>query len=184
MRLRLIIHHNMKRIRSFFWRQQTKKAQRGFTIVELLIYMGILSVLLVVLVQIFTALVDLRLESEASSGVEQDGRYLLTRMVYDVHRAQSISTPVNLGESGNTLVLSIGGENYQYSLSGTDLIFTTPTESYQVNGYETDVSNVSFRKLGNDTGRHSIQITYTVASKTQSAGGPETKTVTTTVGLR
>ena len=161
-----------------------KPKQQGFTIVELLIYMGILSILLVVLVQIFTALVDLRLESEASSGVEQDGRFVLSRMIYDIHRAQGIAAPVNLGDTGSALDLVIGGQSYQYALQGTDLMLTTPAGVQKVNGYETDVSGLSFKRLGNDTGKHSVQVTYTISSKTQVAGGAQTKTVTTTVGLR
>lgn len=156
---------------------------KGFTLVELIIYMGMMMIILVVLTQIFTSLLDLRLESEASSGVEQDGRFILSRMIYDIHRATSITTPATLGQSTNTLSLVIGGTTYTYALQGSNLTLATSSAQI-VNSFDNNISNLTFRRLGNDTGKHTVQVTYTVTSKTQRAAGPETKTVRTSVGLR
>lgn len=163
--------------------KHNKNTQKGFTLVELIIYMGMMTVILVVLTQIFTSLLDLRLESEASSSVEQDSRFILSRIIYDIHRAQSITSPASLGETSTTLQLGIDGVTHTYSLQGTDLELATAS-AQQVNSHDIEVSNVSFRRLGNTTGKHAIQVTYTVNSKTQRPGGPESKTITTTVGLR
>ena len=49
------------------------KKQKGFSLVELLLYMGLFSILLASLMQLFGAIIAVRLESEATSAVLQDG---------------------------------------------------------------------------------------------------------------
>src|SRR5260221_10945575 len=84
--------------------------QRGFTLMELLLYMGIFSVLLVVLMQLFTSILSLHAESQATSSVDQDGNFALMRLAYDIHRSSSIVTPA-LGASSRTLTLKINTFN-------------------------------------------------------------------------
>src|SRR5258708_14824797 len=67
--------------------------ERGFTLVEMLIYMGIFSLMLIALTQIFTSIIDVQLESQSNGSVSQDGQYILSRLSYDISRAQDIATP-------------------------------------------------------------------------------------------
>jgi prepilin-type N-terminal cleavage/methylation domain-containing protein len=73
--------------------------KKGFTLVEMLIYMGLLTIFLAVIGNIFFSIIDLQLESQATSSVSESGRYLLSRISYDVRRAQSITTPASPGLS-------------------------------------------------------------------------------------
>ncbi len=84
----------------------------GFSVVEMLIYMGVSAIFLVTLTNLFVLIANLRLESEATSAVEQDGQYLLGRIAYDVARSHSIISPA-LGSQGNTLQTDL----FTYSLS-------------------------------------------------------------------
>jgi len=69
-----------------------KKTQRGLTLVEMLLYMAVFSILLTVLLQIFFSALDVQLESKATSGVDQDGTYIMARLTYDIQRAQAVIT--------------------------------------------------------------------------------------------
>src|SRR3990172_6790072 len=53
-----------------------RNSRRGFTIIELILYMGMLSILLAVLSQIFVSILNVQLESQSSSSIEQDSRYI------------------------------------------------------------------------------------------------------------
>jgi len=158
----------------------------GVTIVELLLYMGIFSIVLTLLTAIFTQVIDVQLEADATSSVQLDGRYILSRLSYDVHRADSIVSPA-LGNQGSSMQLLIGGMTYTYSIDGGGnlVVADTTGTSYQLNSYNTTISNTIFRQVGNFAGGdNTIKITYTVTSKTMEDKGPKMRTFSTTVGLR
>ncbi len=155
-------------------------ARNGTTIIELAIYMGILAVILVVLAQLFGSAVDVRRESEATSYTTTDTRYLYNRFLYDISNADSITTPANLGDTSAMLQYVKDGVTHTYQLSASDLVL----DSVKLNSFGTSVSNISFQRLGNAGGTHTIRLSYTVTSKVKKSTGNEIKTVTTTIGMR
>lgn len=158
--------------------------QRGFTLIEMIIYMSVLSIFLTVLTDIFISALDVQRESEATSGVHQTGRFLLSRLIYDVGRAQSIVMPENLGEETATLQIIIEGINYTYSLSGEDMNLSNDYGVNKLNSFDTIISGLGFRRLGNLGGKNNIKVRFTIASKTKRTGREEAKTFQTTIGLR
>lgn len=165
---------------------EIKNSRRGFTIIEMIIYMGMLSILLGVLSQIFVTILDTQLESESTSSIQQDSSYILSRFMYDINNADSIISPVDLGDQGNTLTITIDGTPYSYGINpGTgNLEVSDGTGDYQLNGFDTSVSNLTFQRLGNLEGNDTIKINFTITGKTQKSGGPEIRNFQTTVGTR
>jgi type II secretory pathway pseudopilin PulG len=161
-------------------------SQKGTTIVELMLYMTILSVLLVILTNVFTSALDVQSESVASSSVEEDGNYILARMDYDVHRAQSINVPTANGQTANYFQIAIGGVNYSYGLDGNNnLVLTSNLVANNLNNYGTSISNLSVQRLGNTGGvEDTLKISFTVTSRTKRISGYETKNFDTTLSLR
>lgn len=157
---------------------------KGFSLVELLIYIGLLAILMAILTRIFTGIVDVQLSSEATGSVEEDSRYIYTRLAYDVGRTDSVVTPANLGDQSSSLTLLINGIVNTYSLSGTNLMLANDQGASPLNSMNTGISNVSFQLLGNTGGEKSVQIKYTITSTTQQANGPDTKSIETTIALR
>ena len=88
--------------------------KKAMTVIELLVFMGILSVFLVILTQIFQQSLDVQLESSASSSVNLTGNFLLHRLEYDIRRASAITTPGAAGQTTSTLSLVIGGVTHTY----------------------------------------------------------------------
>ena len=158
------------------------KFSAGYTLVEMLIYMGLLSIIMVILLQLFTSLIDIQLDTRDSSVVEQDSKYILARLFYDIHRADSIASPGPLGTTTNTLQLAAGGTSYTYDIQNGNLYLVT-SQSDQLNGVDTTISNLSFKRIGNTDGKHLILVTYTVTSKINTTT-PEVKNVSTTIGMR
>ena len=159
-------------------------SKKGFSIIELLLYMGILTILLVITMQMFSSIFDIQLESQATSSVAQDSKYIMGRFTYDLNRAESISTP-SVGSLSPTLALIIDGETFTYSLSGGGLILENNTTGTidQLNSSETTVSNVSFLRLDGN-GKDSVQMSFTLTSETIRRGGKEVESFQTTAGLR
>ena len=162
-----------------------KKNNSGFTLIEFLIYIGLFSILLFVILQMFAAIFDVQLESEATSAVSDDGKYLLQRFTYDVNNATSISEPNFYGTPSGTLVLVINGENVIYSSGSGNLIIENETAGTldQLNSFGSNISNLSFIRL-DGSGKDNVQINFTLTSETIKQGGAVVKTFQTTAGLR
>lgn len=158
--------------------------QKGITIVELLVYMALFSVLLVILTDIFASALNAGLNAEAYTNVETDGRFLLAKLSSDIKRADTITLPENPGEANSTLTLVIDDNTQTYSLNGENLEQVTVDGTFQLNSSETTIANVSFQRLGVLGAGNSIKVEFTVISKAQDTSGNEIQTFTTTVGLR
>lgn len=159
-----------------------KKA--GFSYVEIIMYMGILSLLLLVLTDIIVSSLGVKLESEANSSIAQDAHYLLARFSYDIQRAQSVTLPLNLGDVTNSLNLVIQGTSSAYFFSNGYLKLQNENGTNNLNSVGTTVSNLSFKKIGNANGTPSVQIVFTLTSVVNRPGGVGAKSYQTTIGLR
>lgn len=165
--------------------KETKRKRGGFTLVEFLLYLAFLIIFLVILSDIFVSIVELKLGTESVSSVEQDNRFITGRLIYDVHRASSITTPATLGATSSSLVLVISGVTNTYQLNGTDLELTNNFGTHKLNGSETKISNPFFQRIGNSGGKPTVKINLSVTSRTERPGvGFEVRIASTTVGLR
>lgn len=167
------------------------KQQRGITLVELLLYMGIFSILLMVLVELFGTIVNVNLEAQSTSAVSQDGRFILNRITYDVRQAKTFTQPASAGASGTVLQFTTsGGTTYKYWLSGNNLMLdnltVSPNTSDQLNSVGTTVSNLSFTRVQTTgtSGKNTITVSFTLTSTTRDQKGYQTENFQTTIGMR
>jgi len=158
------------------------KKTSGFTLVELLLFIGLFSILLTVLTQMFVTIVETQLDSQSSSGINQDSRYIFNRLSYDIHKANKLNYPSSIGTSASLL---INGTDYIYKLDGSNLILNFNSTEYQLNSYTTSVSNLQFQRIGDTTVTPSlIKITYKLESNIEEVSGIETRDIETIIGLR
>lgn len=162
------------------------KSQKGTTVIELILYMSILSILLTILTSIFVSALDVQSESQATSSVEQDGNYILARLSYDMHRAQSISVPANNGDSSNNFQIVIDGTSNIYSIDASNnLALTNNSGTNNLNNYGTNISAFSVTRLGNVGGTEdTLKINFTVTSRAKRVSGAEAKSFETNLSLR
>ncbi len=162
----------------------SRKINKGFTTIELLVYMGILSFLIMILSTIFVSIVDVQLDSKSTSDVDQDGRYILARLAYDFGSAQSVASPSTPGSSSGTLQISINSINYTYNLDGSgNLQLTNNLGTNNLNSINTTIPSITFQRIGNGGINDTIRVTFTVKSTTQRHTVPEQRTYQTTFGI-
>lgn len=159
-----------------------KKAS-GFTLVELMVYMGLMGIFLAVLLDIFTITLNTKLAYQSTSAIATDSRYILSKLTYDINNTDGILAP-SLGVTSSTLQLSDLGSTSTYSLDSGNLIKSNGGVSYNLNGLDSGLDSISFKNIGNLSGKPTIQIIYTVRSKILVNGNQETQTINTTVGTR
>lgn len=157
---------------------------RGFTLVEALVVMALLTGFLMILTTLLTSAIDIQTSSESYSAVMTDGRFIMARLNYDIARASAVTTPGTLGGSSATLVLIINGNTYTYDTSGGNLQLADPSSTDQLNSSGTAVSGLNFEALGNSGGKTTVRYTFTLTSTTHHNGGSDTQTYTSTAGLQ
>ena len=159
------------------------KKKYGFTLVELLMVMGIMSILMIILFQVFGSILDLKLRSEATTYVAQDSRYLITRLTYDISRASDVTLPVELS-SGSSLTLVIDGQNYVYSLDGNILKLSVGGgDNLALNGIGSKINTLTFTRFANT--KRIVQISLGIVPTTVQSGGVTlSRQLTTTVATR
>lgn len=159
---------------------------KGFTLIELLIFMGIFSILMLSMFQLLTSIFDVQLESQSTSVVSQDGRYILNRLTYDIKNATIVTTP-GVGFQGQTLIISDGITTNTYNLSNGNLTITNSTTRLtdQLNSFNTTVSNLNFLTLSDsELTNKTITASFTLKSKVIRRQGLNTESFNITIGTR
>lgn len=161
-----------------------KRKTHGFTLIELVLYMGLFVGFLIIMADVFLATLDVQAESEASSAVQQDGRYILARLMYDGGRSQELVAPTSLGQEAPVVQLLIDGASFTYGPSGTNLVLIGPDGTNILNSSESKVTGFNVQRLGDTNGKPTLRVHYTLTSTVKRNKGPETQTFQTTIGLR
>jgi hypothetical protein len=162
------------------------KNQKGFSFIEIILYMGIFSILMLAMFQLLTTVFDVQLESQSTSNVPQDGRYLLNKLSYEIGKTKNITSP-SIGSSSAVMKLSDGAITDTYSLSDGNLILTSSPSGAidQLNSYNTIVSNLNFLRLADIYGKNdTVTISFTITSKVIKRGGAAAQNYKITVGTR
>jgi type II secretory pathway pseudopilin PulG len=159
-----------------------KNYNKGFTLVELVVYMGIMSILVGVLGSVFAAIVDVQLESEATASVDQDGRYILSKLLYDMKSASLLTTPSGAGSTSSTLQITVNAIPYIYSLDGSgNLQVVNHYGTNVLNSYDSQISGLSFQRIGTGGSNDTVRVNFTVTSRTLRNTGPESRSFQTTL---
>ncbi|HSW88741.1 MAG TPA: prepilin-type N-terminal cleavage/methylation domain-containing protein [Candidatus Saccharimonadales bacterium] len=162
-------------------------SNKGFTIIELIVYMGLFSILIGILSSVFISLLNNQLTVETTASTDENGKYILTRLTYDIDQAQSIVVPATVGTQTNNLQLTINNINYSYSLDSSGNVqikdLTNNLGPYNLNDYDATVSGLLFTRIGNTGGKNTVQVNFSVISNTKQKTG-QSKTFQTTIGTR
>lgn len=151
----------------------------------MVLYSSLLSILLFILVSMLTVILDVRLESEATSSVEQDGRFIIARLAFDIRRASSIIVPSAVGAQQSSLQILIDGVNYTYGVESGNMTITNNNGTDLLNSVNTTVPSLTFTRIGNASAKDTIRVNVTLTSRTKRSGaGFEQRTFQTTVSLR
>ena len=156
----------------------------GTTLIEILIVMGLLSVMLVVIATIFTSSADVQKQSNSYSATISNGRFIMARLNYDIAHASSVITPSTFGATNSSLEIVVGGNDYTYSLSGNNLQLTDNIGTDNLNSDDVHISGLSFQEIGASGINPSIQYSFTATSVSHDAGNYDTQTFTSSEDIR
>lgn len=96
--------------------------RQGFTIIELLLYMGLLAVFLLVMTDIWVSAMEALTRTESVAAITTDGRYILARLAYDVGQTGTINYVLTGGK------LTADGVQLNSYATTVDSFVVTPVE--------------------------------------------------------
>lgn len=161
-----------------------KKYNKGATILEIIIYIFLLLSLLLVLMDVFSSLMNLSSESTSNSEVVNDGKFISQRFYYQISQASAINIPANLGDTNTSLSLEVNGTSINYYLSGENIYQNDGTSIERVNNFGTKIPAFTVTRLGNSGSKPTLKINFTVESTISQSKGRESKNYSVTVGTR
>ena len=118
--------------------------KRGFTLIELMLYIGVVSVIIFAVSVLFFIVLQSEAKSRAIQEVEGWGAQTMQRITHDIRNANVINSPLP-GQSADTLFLDTG------NLNASDFILP-----------EVSMSNLTFRNLSKENTPGIIQIEFTL----------------------
>lgn len=157
--------------------------KKAFTLIELIVFMGIFSGLLLILTNLFITSLDIKSQSESSSALVQDGRFILNKVTNDLNNANSVNYPT-LGSSASSLNFILYGTPMSYQLNNGNFESSDGTGTYVLNSSDTKITSLTFTRLGNVGGKNSILINFTLQSKTNLSSGNQVISFDTAIALR
>ena len=156
----------------------------GTTVVELVLYMGLLSIFILILFDLFAQILSTQTRSTSVSLVQTNGNFLLTKLTRDINRADSVVIPAVIDTTASSMTLKIGTTNATYSVSEGRLSLSDASGTYFLNDVDTSISGFVVKKIGNSTGRPGLQLFFTVSSNVVDNSSLKTKSFQTFAALR
>ena len=167
------------------------KEQQGFTLLELLLYVAIVSTLLGAVTVFLSLSLSARVKNESISEVNQQGIAILERMTTIIRGAESITSPA-IGTTGGSLTIAVpvvANSPTTFDATGTPAAVQIKEgngSAIALTNNKIAVSDLAFKNLSRAGTYGAVQISFTL-SRTNSSGRNEydyQKTFTTTVSLR
>jgi len=121
------------------------KKQKGFSLIEIILYIGIVSVVLVILVFVFQEMLFLKAKVSNKVQIVDNGQFILNKISYYLQNAESVNEPLP-GQSGQRLSLNLiqGSDNpVEFFLENNELKMQKAGQEIQ----SLTVSNVSLNQL-------------------------------------
>ncbi len=145
-----------------------KKEFKGFTLIEVLLYLAMLSVFIVVISSFWQGLMDITEKGKAMNTVNTEGQFIMTKILQGIRESESINAPI-AGNSALTLNVTFLDVSKNPTIiefnSGNLRLSEGITPFASLNSGEVVVSNVSFT---NNTGLNSkglVRVQFTVNYK-------------------
>lgn len=161
--------------------KNNKFDNKGFTLLETLIYFSLLSIILLIVVDLFFRISESSLESFRKNALETEGEYVLNKIAYDIHRIDvpnndSILEPPAPGDTTPWLIVSIDASIYTYVkdpgfFTGNEIIVENPLERDRLTSNSVRVENMSFTRISNNDTKPTVKISFTLVSTAPSKDG-------------
>ncbi len=152
----------------------TLRSQKGFTLVELILYVSICSILLLTISSFLSFLLGARVRSQAITEVNQQGFQVMSLITQTIRNGRSIQVP-SIGTSSSTLSITTGNALLNpivFSLSSTTVQITEGSKTaVPLINSRVRLSSLTFQNVSSSSSVEKIiRISYTIDYVNQGGG--------------
>lgn len=162
--------------------------RHGFTLLETLIYIAVLSLLILFLVLVFYQILDSNRETRARLTVTADARFLMGKIEWALLGAQTINQPA---AGGTSSVLSVSRYNFGQNplvfdaASGTARLRRGSGQPAALTGSEVQISQMVFQNVAaSGSLPAAVAVSFSVISLRQNLPVAVSTTLASTIYLR
>jgi type II secretory pathway component PulJ len=101
--------------------QVRTRRRQGFSLFELVIYLGLLSIVSLIIGGTFISITRGRDQVQARNEVNSNLRSAVEKIGQDIRSASSVTTPASAGATSSTLTLSVSGTSITYCVINSQL---------------------------------------------------------------
>lgn len=149
--------------------------QRGFTLLEVLLYIGIFSVMSTVISIFLVLVLETRVKSQTIAEVEQQGLAIVALLTQTIRNAEAINEPTAAMDAGALSLDAAGTGDDPTWIEVSDgalWIKRGASESQALNNNHVIVSAVSFQNLSSSQTPGTIRFQFTLAAVNPSDTNP------------
>ena len=140
-------------------------SRHGFTLVELLLFTGIISIMAGAIVGFSLVSGNIASRNEIISEVEQNGDVVLQRILRSVGELADAILYPDYGEAANALVLAGGGSEYVFYQHGDRIAFVEDGNvSYLTTG-DVVFDNLGFLHYGEEGGAEGVSVVFSAGNR-------------------
>lgn len=165
------------------------RQQQGFTLLQMILYIGLLSVIVFAAAQVLITLLESREKARVIAEVESEGAYVMELMAQTIRNAEAVAVPVAGGSASSlTLdVVAVADDPTVFAVSSGALTITEGVASaVDLTSSQVTVDTFTVETLTTTDSYGSVRITLTL-SYNSSIGRHEydyTETFTTAASIR
>jgi type II secretory pathway pseudopilin PulG len=158
--------------------------QKGFTLVEILVYFGLFSILLVVINSLFITTLEQQTQDLARSALQQESEFVLAKLKYDIYNADSVSLPAQAGDVSDSLVFTTDGVVYTYQLDATKITKSFNGETYGLTSNKVNIDSLQFENQSGSSLDQIVGFTVIISSSQDDGRASSTRTISSSVTRR
>jgi type II secretory pathway pseudopilin PulG len=144
---------------------------KGYTLIEILLYIAVFPVILLSAVGLFYAVTQSLIKTTVIQEVEQQGILIVDQISKSIQSAESINLPAPLNPS-DTLQITTGSpsnDSIIYETFDEDLVVNYNGESpIALHNQKVSINNLEFVNLATDESPSSIQYSFTLSYNSES----------------
>ena len=145
-----------------------KKEFKGFTLIEVLLYLAMLAVFVVVISPFWQGLLDITEKGKAMNTVNTEGQFIMTKVLQRIRESDSITSPI-AGNSSSTLNLTYTNVNLNPTIfdlsSGSLMLSEGPNPFSSLNSPDVIISEVVFSNNSGLDSKGLVRVQFNVSFK-------------------
>ncbi len=136
---------------------------KAFTLVEVLLYIGLLSFFLLVITGFISLLESSKSKNAIIQEVDSQGTQIMEIFKYYTEMSNGMVSPA-IGDNANSLTLSSSSGNLVFSVVSSDLFLNENSIDYKLNSEETKINTLEINNYSFDATNQIVRVRLIIGS--------------------